>query len=789
MSPMRQDERNSALWGTGNRGGDSRGSALWGKGGRRAGLTLISALVAVMLVPWSAATASSSTKSSVNPSVNPSGAFIPDTLLSQAQSGQDQTFRVIVQGDGSASADDLAHQIGDWAAHADKNLTDAAAKAANDLQKAQDQAAKAGPKANQAQAQAVAKAVKAAVTSKPADKAAAAQAKAGALSAQLAAKNAQIATTQASAQVDASNQAFTQAGNQIVQNQVKDEFSSITGVAVTLSGRQIAQLIAHSQDGGLLSITPDASVAVSGPTPPLPPAPPAPDPHWSSKQLWPYESKSANLWGKDKDPNFSSTMPSIAIVDSGIQSDRLDFGNRVIASVNLSSLPNNSPGDGRGHGTFVAGIAADGISGITGADPAANLVSIDTMDDSGMGLTSDIIKACQWILDNKDTYNIKVANFSLHSSITAPFYIDPLDRAVEQLWFHGITVVVAAGNYGTSADTPSGVLYSPGDDPFVITVGAADLNGSADPKKASLAPWSAWGYTIDGFAKPELSAPGRYMIGPVPANSTLVTERPDNVTSPGYMQLSGTSFAAPVVAGAAANILAAHPNFTPDQVKGALMLTAKGLQKLGGAGGVGVVQAEDAVKLNNPPNPNLVLDSFVVPPAGGSSSVSFDAASWNSAAQASASWNSASWDSASWNSASWNSASWDSASWDSASWDSASWNSASWNSASWNSDSQNDASKEDAAEGDAAAQPDAFMMSPDDLAALLTDPNNDVDPSTLPPDLLAAATATATVAPATVTTATTTTVTTTVPAATVTTPAVVPTLTTAAQPTPTATLP
>ena len=101
-----------------------------------------------------------------------------------------------------------------------------------------------------------------------------------------------------------------------------------------------------------------------------------------------------------------------------------------------------------------------------------------------MGLTSDIIRACQWILDNKAKYNIRVANFSLHSTITAPFYLDPLDRAVEQLWFNGIVVVAAAGNYGT-ASGPSGVVYSPGDDPFVITVGAADLNGSNDPHKAT----------------------------------------------------------------------------------------------------------------------------------------------------------------------------------------------------------------------------------------------------------------------------------------------------------------
>src|SRR5581483_10048291 len=121
---------------------------------------------------------------------------------------------------------------------------------------------------------------------------------------------------------------------------------------------------------------------------------------------------------------------------------------------------------------------------------------------------------------------------------------------------------------------PSGVLYSPGDDPFVVTVGAADPNGSVNPAKATIAPWSAWGYTVDGFAKPEISAPGRYMIGPVPANSTLAAEKPASVTTTGYMELSGTSFAAPVVSAAAASVLAAHPSFTPDQVKGALMLGA-----------------------------------------------------------------------------------------------------------------------------------------------------------------------------------------------------------------------
>src|SRR5581483_6727037 len=177
--------------------------------------------------------------------------------------------------------------------------------------------------------------------------------------------------------------------------------------------------------------------------------------------------------------------------------------------------------------------------------------------------------------------------------------------------------------------------------------------------------------------------------------------------------------------GAAANILAAHPGFTPDQVKGAIMLTAKAGNKLGDAGGVGVIQSEEATRPSNPPNPNAALEQFVKSSNsnGSGTTYSFDSASWNSAVQANASWNSASWNSASWNSASWSSVSWNSVSWNSASWNDASWNSASWNDASWNSVSWNSASNEDAAEGDAAADPSSLTLGSDDITALLADPD------------------------------------------------------------------
>jgi serine protease AprX len=441
---------------------------------------------------------------------------------------------------------------------------------------------------------------------------------------------------------------------------VRDRFRAVSGVAAELTGRQVLRL---AQRADVRAITSDAPVVLSG---------------FSSAQRWPYVAGFHSVW----DDPVAANAPAIAIVDSGIQAGRGDFLGRVAAQVNLTSIQPNSPGDGRGHGTFVAAIAAGAKEGRGGGSPTSKIVSIDVMDDKGMAMTRDVIAAADWILANKNLYNIRVANFSLHSASPASVFFDPLDRAVERLWFNGVVVVAAAGNYGVDG-SPSGVTFAPGNDPFVITVGAADISDSVRTRDDYAAPWSAWGYTLDGFAKPELGAPGRYMVAPVPGNSTLVTERPANVRPGNTMELSGTSFAAPVVSGAAAQVLARHPEWTPDQVKGALMVSAKDAPTAAlGSLGVGMVDAGQAVAVVDPPNPNAALDQFVVG-AGDGSGLMFDAASWANVAQSDASWASASWASASWASASWASASWASASWASASWASASWASASWASASW----------------------------------------------------------------------------------------------------------
>jgi serine protease AprX len=373
--------------------------------------------------------------------------------------------------------------------------------------------------------------------------------------------------------------------------------------------------------------------------------------------------------------------PTFALVDGGVDGSLGDFApSRLITQVDFDNDPADAQADGYGHGTLVAGLAAGGAHGYTGVVPNANLVSLDVLGDDGAGTLGDVIAAANWIYEHRNdpAYpgGIRVANFSLGGSVESSFVNDPLDRAVERLWLAGVVVVVAAGNYATDG-AESGVLYAPANDPFVITVGASELNGTSSIADDVVAPWSAWGYTPDGFAKPDLSAPGRVLYGPTPQTSAMYVQHPERwATTPGYMWMSGTSFAAPIVSGAAAWILAAHPNFTPDQVKGALMVSAQpGAPASGWGLGVGGLRAGKAAAVANPPNPNLALQDFLDPDPQGGTVPIFDPEAWAAAAANNPAWNSASWSSASWSSASWSSASWSSASWSSASWSSASWSS------------------------------------------------------------------------------------------------------------------
>jgi serine protease AprX len=441
---------------------------------------------------------------------------------------------------------------------------------------------------------------------------------------------------------------------------IGDQFESIAGFRVTLSGREVVHLATKD---GVRSMTADAPL-VSQAT--------------SNNQIWDDSVGASWYWTSSA---FKAAKPvTIAVVDSGVDASAgISLGSRFLGQFDLGG--GQTSGDSRGHGTFVAGIAAGNAPAYAGTAPNARVVALDVFDDQGVGTVSNAIRAVDWILANRTKYNIRVANFSLQSSQPSSFLTDPLDQAVERLWQAGIVVVAAAGNYAVTGQ-PSGVGFAPANDPFVITVGAADVNGTISQSDDVNAPWSAYGYTFDGFAKPELAAPGRYQIQPIGTKATLRTDLPGReAKGKNNYQLSGTSFAAPVVSGAAAILLGAHPEWTPDQVKGALMLSAQATPRAAaGSLGVGEVNVRAALSVAAPPNPNQALNAFLAPdPAGGALPV-FDAARWSDTVAANPAWSAASWSSASWSSASWSSASWSSASWSSASWSSASWSSASWSS-------------------------------------------------------------------------------------------------------------
>ena len=460
---------------------------------------------------------------------------------------------------------------------------------------------------------------------------------------------------------------------------IRRRFASISGVAADLTGAEIVKLAAHP---GILAITQDAPVQLADLGTP-----------YTNGQLWPYASGVAKFWPLANAGALQA--PTIAVVDSGVDATRADFGSRV-EPVTVTQQQPNSPGDGRGHGTFVASIAAGEADGYVGAAPNAHIVSLDVMDDEGMALTSDVIAAADWIYEHKDSDGIRVANFSLHGTVASSFQYDPVDKAVEKLWLSGIVVVAAAGNYAVDGQ-PSGVRFAPANDPFVITVVATDLLDTRSTSDDVAAPWSAYGYTLDGFAKPDIGAPGRYMVGAVPDGSTLAQEHPDRIVAPGYMQLSGTSFAAPVVAGAAAYLLAVHPSWTPAQVKGALMSSAGAMSNAQpGSAGAGALNTVGAVVQTDPPNADAPLDQFVVPDPGGGPTPVFDAGAWAQTATANPAWADAYWGSAYWGSAYWGSAYWGSAATADAYWGSSS--------------VADNATGDDLSGG-------AYWISPDDLAA------------------------------------------------------------------------
>lgn len=268
---------------------------------------------------------------------------------------------------------------------------------------------------------------------------------------------------------------------------------------------------------------------------------------------------------------------TVAVIDSGLNRYQGDFSGSFIC-VNVNKVVDCGDGDGNGHGTHVTGIikGRDSDGRYIGVAPDANIVSIKVGTSDKIlprkSSEADVINALQWVFNNRLTYNIRVVNLSLSGSVSAGYNSSPLNAAVEQLWLNGVVVVASAGNRGAAVDA---VWYAPGNDPFVITVGALDNNATATPADDSLAAFSSRGRTLDGYAKPDVVAPGRKIVSTLASSDAKIAKTfPDRVIDDRYIRMSGTSMSAPVVTGVVALLLERYPTLTPNQVKWLLMRTA-----------------------------------------------------------------------------------------------------------------------------------------------------------------------------------------------------------------------
>ncbi len=325
----------------------------------------------------------------------------------------------------------------------------------------------------------------------------------------------------------------------------------------------------------------------------------------------------------------------VAIVDSGInQDDNLGaYSHAPVYTEDFTVQANGSSGgkpagygfDWFGHGQHIAGIIASNgkasicsncIQTFVGIAPGVNLINLKVLDVNGEGSDSSVIAAIDRAIALKSAYNIRVMNLSLGRPVYESYLQDPLCQAVEAAWQAGIVVVVSAGNDGrdnTFGNNGYGTIDAPGNDPYVITVGAMRSMGTAARSDDLVASYSSKGPTmLDHIVKPDIVAPGNQIISLLAQHATLPLANPQNVAAlasyqsnppklgaipvqptyngdansqpPGvkigggysnqYFVLNGTSMATAVVSGAVADLIQANPALSPDQVKMLLMETA-----------------------------------------------------------------------------------------------------------------------------------------------------------------------------------------------------------------------
>lgn len=332
------------------------------------------------------------------------------------------------------------------------------------------------------------------------------------------------------------------------------------------------------------------------------------------RSLHPQVVRADKVW----DAGITGRGTTVALVDTGV-ADVPDLAGRVktitddltgatSSCVNMTS--DTDCGDYYGHGTFMAGIIAGNGAGSNGRwkgiAPEASIVALKVAGRDGGADVSTVLAAIQWVVSFKDRYGIRVMNLSLGTNSTQTYRTDPLNYAVERAWDAGIVVIVSASNLGPDPRT----IAKPGDDPWVITVGATDDNGTVRLNDDSVPDFSSRGPTAaDGLSKPDVAAPGGHIVSLRAPGSLIDTAFPGTSFETWYRKGSGTSMSAAVASGVAALMVQANPTITPNRVKYALVSTARAAASANPYEvGAGEIDVEAAINSAPPGLANQGLD-------------------------------------------------------------------------------------------------------------------------------------------------------------------------------------
>jgi serine protease AprX len=313
---------------------------------------------------------------------------------------------------------------------------------------------------------------------------------------------------------------------------------------------------------------------------------------------------------------------TIALIDSGVaQHPEVDTLVKVADFIQDRYLDPSNSVDPNGHGTHVAGIlVGDGSRSkygrLRGIAPEASLISLRVLDETGSGKTSDTLAALDWVQDNRSRYGIRVVNLSLGHPIYEAAKDDPLVQAVEELWDAGVVVVCAVGNQGADGH---GTISSPCNSRKVISVGVLNDKNTSSRSDDTVATYSSRGPSlIDRVAKPDLLAPGNRIVSARAAGSRLDQQYPERRVADDsskswqkdHYEMSGSSMAAPMVAGAAALMLDKDSGLNPATVKARLMRSARkaavGDPFATGAGALDILAAlTTSGSVNKSPSPKV----------------------------------------------------------------------------------------------------------------------------------------------------------------------------------------